>query len=359
MSYAIPESTFGALAEAHEGISSNRSISIFSKCYAGASTASLAQTDESHHRQRQPNAVAPFVEPPMLFYVTQTSPPSSRQSRRRFVGTGLPKKSSDRPPRLSFESDIFYASEPQTRPNPVLVIPQEQDVPPLSPLSPPPRFTTPLPASPHSPLPASFARKRVRRRRSLEHPRPRERGRRRSNFSDSSCRSSTPDSVTEVEADSEHSDEIQRPARRRSTAATPPSARIPDQRGVLFIPFEASVNSSLRRRRTVCVQVPPTLAPTLAPVDPPTRRIKISNTPPQIPISIFVDPTPRCPSVATTRASRASTLSPPFQSGSPPRASFTPTFGTRPLPPLPAASRRTTYISRTPSPASPPVDDDD
>ena len=284
VSYVIPESTFGALAEAHEGISSNRSISIFSKCYAGASNPSLAQTDESHHRQRQPNAVAPFVEPPVLLYVTQMSRPSSRQLRHRFVGTGLPKKSGDRPPRPSFDSDIFYASDAQSRPNPVLVIPQEQDVPPLSPLSPPPRFTTPLPPSPHSPLPTSSVHKRVRRR-SPEYPRPRERGGRRTNFSDSSCRSSTPDSVTEVEADSEHSDELQRPTHQRSIAATPPSPRSPDQHGVPFILFEASFNSPLRCRRTVCVQVLLTIAPTLAPIDPPMQRIKIPNTPPQIPIT--------------------------------------------------------------------------
>ena len=319
----------------------------------------------------------------MPFYLIQKPPSSSRRSRRRSVGTKPAKESGSRPPNPSvwsdkYDSDKYDTSEPRTRPNSVLMLPQEQDAAPTSPLLPPPRFNTPASGSlsPHSPLPASSAQ--MVGHRTMLYPGLRERGGSPSSFSGSSYRPSTSGSA--IETESERSEKLRGVVLWRSRTLATPISSIPDQHGAPFIPLEAIVNAPPRQTRTADAKItstisavdPPTrpieipdtppqipisifveppprrartvdakIAPTTSAVGSPTRRIKIPDTPPQIPISVFMDPQPR----------RHASLAPTLRSSSPASQyeSFTPTFGTRPLPPLPAASRRTTYTSIAPS----------
>lgn len=278
----------------------------------------------------------------MLFYLSQMTTSSSRQSRRRSIGTNSPKGAGS--PLLSSPSLWPYTPGPQIRSNPVLMLPQEQDAAPFSPLSPPPRFGAPVsePLSPHSTLPASSAQNLIGHGTML-YTGLRKRGKSRSSFSDSSYRSSSPDST--IETVSERFDKLQGAALWRSRATTTPVPRIPDH----LIPLEAIVNPPPLQTRTSNAKI----IASIPPVNPPTRRIKISDTPPQIPISIFADPPSRHSSMV--RAIPSSSLAPTFRSSSSASQyeSFTPTFGVKPLPPLPATSRRSTYTGFAPSECTP------
>lgn len=350
--YVIPESTFGALADAHNDISSNHTGPVVSRCYAGSSKPSLTDTDGSCYRRRVPTTVAPFEEPPMFFYLTPMTPSSSQQSRDR---SNRPNDYGSRPPievasasssslSSSLSLDKYYTPEPRARPDRMSILPPEQDAASISPLSPSPRprfgppASDPTPAiSPRSPFHASSTPKLASYRTALDTygfgggSRP--------STSGSSHHPSIADSVIEMESD--HSYPRQELV---LVTATTPSSRIPDQLGAPFVPFEVVVNPPPHPARTINAKIKPAISA----IDPLTQPTRIPDTPPRIPISIFVDPSSRGYSMA--QASPPSPLAPTLSSSPTSQyESFTPTFGTRPLPPLPVASRRSTYTSLAPS----------
>jgi len=295
----------------------------------------------------------------MFFYLTPMTPSSSQQLQRRSVSINPAKECDSRPPtgRTSTSSppfsssisfDKYYTPEPRTSPNPVIMLPPEQVETPISPLSPPPRLSSPTsdstPAlSPRSPLSASSAPRVVGYRTALDTYGFREDGGSRPSTSGSNHRPRTADSAIEME--SGRSYKQKEVALWRLKTPNTLISRISGQSGAPFIPLEAIVNPPPRSAKTVNAG---TSSPISA-VNLPMRPIKIPGTPPQIPISIFVDPPSHGHSVA--RPSPTSPLTPSFRSTSPASQyeSFTPTFGARPLPPLPSASRRTTYTSLAPS----------
>jgi hypothetical protein len=368
LSYAIPESTFGDLAEAHEGIASDHWTSISTKCYTGSPNPSLTRTDGSYYHRRVPSSVAPFEEPPINFDLPPRIPSSSQQSQHRSVSINPPKVCGPRPPtwrtstlgtpfRSSLALDKHDTPGNRTRPTPVIVLPPEQDETPVSPLSPPPRFGPPMSDStlalpPRSPLSASSASRAVSYQTTLDTYGFRERTGSRPSTSGSGYHPSNADNANKIEPVRSYKQRNQ--ALRRLMT---PTTLLSGQSGAPFIPFAAIVNPPPRSARAVDVEV----SPTISTIKSPTWPMKIPNTPPQIPISVFVDPPPHRYSME--KPSPTSPLASSFRSTSSMSQyeSFTPTFGTSPLPPLPAASRRTTYTSFTgsdctfPSPPTSPI----
>jgi hypothetical protein len=242
-------------------------------------------------------------------------------------------------------SDQYCTPEPRARPNPGMVLHPEQDASPISPLSPPPRFSSSRDSSPaSSPRSPSFPcpTQGLMSYRTTDRHGFGEGGSRASTsgYSGSNHRPNTAGSGTATE--SERFYKFQDSALSPLWTPSAPTSRVRDQPGARFIPLEAIVPAPRPVGK---------ISPTTSAVDPPTRSIRIPDTPPQIPISIFVDPPPRGCSKAT--ASPTSPLAPTIRSSSPVSQyeSFTPTFGARPLPPLPAASRRATYTSTSTAPS--------
>ena len=359
-SYSIPESTFGALAEAHEGIASDHWTSISARCYAGSPNASpsppLTKTGGRNYHRRLPSSVAPFEEPPMSLDLIPMTPSSSQRSQHRPGSTNPTKERSSRPPTLrsstsgtqlisSLSFDKYYTPEHRTRTDPVIMVPPEQHEAPISPLSPPPRVSSPTsdstPAlSPHSPLSASFE-PRVTYRTMLDTPGFRESGGGRPSTSGSGYRPSIADNAVEME--SGHSYKQREVALWRLKTPTTLLSRISSQSGVPFIPLEAIANPPPRPARAAYAKA----SSTITGAKSPTQPIKIPDTPPKIPISIVVNGLSDSPPMG--KASPISPLAPSVRSSVSQFESFTPTFGTNPLPPLPASSRRTTYTSLAPT----------
>lgn len=335
----------------------------------------------------------------MFFYLTPMTSSSSHRPRRRSVSTNslaLPKESGARLPTESGAqppTERTSPSGPRTRPGPVIMLPSEQNATPISPLSPPPRFSSATPdptpvLSPYSPSSAGSATGPVGYQAPLDWRGLGERG---GSTRSSSCGPSISDSVTEMEPG--RFDELQEVALWRRGAATTPISHIPDpdQYRPPFIPLKRTIRPLPQPPRTVQATITPTTTATDPPTPPiktcdvppqipfsifmdppsrgysaaedsPTRPLEMRDIPPQVPFSIFVDPPSRSYSVADD--SPTSSLASSFRSGSPAslpgpqHESFTPTFGTTPLPPLPAVSRRTTYTSIAPSEythPSPPI----
>ena len=294
-------------------------------------------------------------------------PSSNRRSKHRSMSINPPKEYSTwrnstagTPISSPFSFDKYYTLEHRTRPIPVIVLPPEQDETPILPLSPPPRFSSSMsdstPAlSPRSPLSASSAPRVVGYQTTPDTYRFRESRGSPPSTGGSGRRPNTADNATKMK--SVHSYEQRNAAVWRLKTPTTLIPRISAQTGAPFIPFAAIANPLSRPARAVNAKV----GPKISTVKSPTRPIKIPDTPPQIPISVFVDPQPHRHSMA--KASPASPLAPSLRSTSSNSQyeSFTPTFGTAPLPPLPAASRRTTYTSLAgseytlPSPPTSPI----
>ena len=363
-SYSIPESTFGALAEAHEGIASDHWTSVSTRCYAGSPNPSpnrpRTKKGGRNYPRRLPSSVAPFQEPPMNVDLTPMTPSSSQRSQHRPVSTIPTKERNSRPPTSrsstsgtppisSLSFDKYYTPEHRTGTAPVIMVPPEQHEAPILPLSPPPRFSSPTydstPAlSPHSPLFAS-SEPRVSSRTTLDTHGFGESSGGRPSTSGSSYRPSIVDNA--VELGSGHSYKQREATLWGLRTPTTLISRFSSQSGVPFIPLEAIVNPSPRPARTVDAKVNSTITGAKSP----TLPIKIPDAPPKLPISIIVNNLSDSPPIGNT--SPTSLLAPSFRvrrtSSVSQFESFTPTFGTTPLPPLPAASRRTTYTSLAPS----------
>jgi len=250
---------------------------------------------------------------------------SSPAPTRRTSTSGTPLVSS-----LPF--DKYYTPEYRPRTAPVIVLPPEQREVPISPLSPPPRFSSPTSdstpvLSPHAPLSASSA-PGMGYRTTLDTHEFRESGGSRPSTSGSSFRPSIADNAIEME--SAHSYKQREAALWRLKTPTKLISRISSQPGVPFIPLAAITNPPPRPGRTGKAEV--------------SSRIVGVNS-----ISIFVNPPSHSHSMG--KPSPTSPLAPSFRSTSSgsQHESFTPTFGANPLPPLPASSRRTTYTSLAPS----------
>ena len=303
----------------------------------------------------------------MISNTTLMKPSTSRRSKHRSMSINPPKEystwrnsTSGTPISPPFSFDKYYTPGHRTRPIPAIMLPPEQNETPISPLSPPPRFSSSMsdstPAlSPRSPLSASSAPRVVTYLTTPDTYGFRESSGSRPSTSGSDRRPNTADNATKME--SVHSYEQRSAALWRPKTPTTLIPRISAQTGAPFIPFAAIANPLSRPARAVYAKV----GPKISTVKSPTRPIKVPDTPPQIPIPVFVEPPPHRHSVATT--SPTSPLAPSLRSTSSHSQyeSFTPTFGTAPLPPLPAASRRTTYTSFAgseytfPSPPTSPI----
>ena len=283
--------------------------------------------------------------------LTPMAPSGSQRSQHRHVSTKPPKERSSPPPTRrtptsgtqiisSFPFDKYYTPEDRPRTAPIIMLPPEQHEAPILPLSPPPRFSSPTPDSTpalslHAPLSAPSA-PRVGYRTPLGTHGFRERGGSRPSTSGSSYRPSIADNAIEME--SAHSYKQREAALWRLKTPTKLISRT-SQSGGPSIPLSAIANPTQRLARTGKAEVSSRIA----------RPINIPNTPPQIPISIFVNtPSPRN---SMGKASPTSPLAPSCRttSSGEQHESFTPTFGTNPLPPLPISSRRATYTSLAPS----------
>jgi len=349
LSYTIPESTFGALAEAHQGIASDHWTSVSTKCYARSPNSSLTDTDGGYYHRRVPTSVAPFEEPPLIFDLTPMK--RSQRLRHRSMSTNPPKVRGSRPPTWkpstsgassstpsssSLTLDKHYTPGHRTRPDPVTVLPPEQDETPIEPLSPPPRlssstsdFTLALPL--RSPPSAGSTPRVVSHQTTQDTYGFRERSESRLYSSDSGYypRYHPSNAGNATEMGPGRSYKQKNAALRRLVTPTTVLSHISGKSGAPSPALPA---------RTVNAEVRPA-------VRSPMRPIKIPDTPPQIPISVFVDTQPHRYSMG--KPSPNSPLAPSFRSTTPTSQyeSFTPTFGTTPLPPLPAAERRATYTS--------------
>lgn len=284
--------------------------------------------------------------------LTPMAPSDRQRSQHRAVSSKPPKERSSPPPTRetptsstqvisSFPFDKYYTPEHRPRTAPVIMLPPEQHEAPILPLSPPPRFNSPTPdstpaLSPHAPLSATSA-PRVGYQTPLGTQGFRERGGSRPSTSSSSYCPIIADNAIEME--STQSYKQREVALWRLKTPTKLISRISNQSGVPSIPLAAIADPLPRPARTGKAEASSRIA----------RPIKIPNTPPQIPISIFVSPPSHSHSIR--KASPTSPLAPSVHtsSSSEQHESFTPTFGTNPLPPLPASSRRSTYTSLAPS----------